>query len=96
MEQEIETLNLEELTMEEKALELREIGMDVSIFPARKLIIGEKVKWMQLPVPCGNNGSKKQVFFLDIVLKEGTATIGLDVIKAQRLMRALQDFTQIY
>lgn len=94
MEEEI--LDLAELLMQQKALELREMGMDIEAFPARKLVTAETIKWQEAEVPANGNGKKEKVFFLDLVLPGETATFAINRIKAQCLMRALKKYAETY
>ncbi|HOX30663.1 MAG TPA: hypothetical protein P5080_06090 [Candidatus Paceibacterota bacterium] len=92
MEEEI--IDLGELFLQQKALEFREMGMDIQAFPARQLVVAEGVKWLEAEVAINGNGKKEKVFFLDLLLPGKTATIGINRIKAQCLIRALRKYAE--
>ena len=94
-EDETEEIDLRELFIRQEAMDLRGEGMDIQVFPPRPLLRADGIKWMEMDIPANGNGRKEKVFFIDLILPGGTATIGLSQIKAQRLMRELKRFTEI-
>jgi hypothetical protein len=95
-EDETEEIDLRELFIRQEAMDLRGEGMDVQVFPPRQLLPADGIKWIEMEVSANGNGRKEKIFFIDLILPNGTATIGLGRIKAQRLMRELKRFAETY